>query len=221
MPATHRDQRPPLPHGNPRRGELGTTLIELMMGIVVLIVITGVAMPMTSSLLRQQHLRNAAEELVFAAETARSKARSNRIAYGVFVGNGGLVNDEFKGDVVRGLDTSCSTVDLVNGTKVHSFDFSKNNVIGEPEVKVNQKAPGDFAQPSTFICFKPDGRVLNGATGLPFSAPAGTKFSAGDVFFELVRISDTGSKIGNKLQVQITYSGNAKITFGYDLDKLK
>ena len=123
--------------------------------------------------------------------------------------------------MLRGDDSSCGSINVGTSPVVHSFDYSKTNPRGEPEVMVAAKAPDDFSQPATFVCFKPDGRVLNGATGQPFSPPNGTKFSAGEVFFELVRVSDTGTKIGNRLQVQISYSGNARVTFGYDLAKLK
>jgi Tfp pilus assembly protein FimT len=214
-------QTPPTSQNFVARGERGTTLIELMMGLTVLMVVMMVALPLTSSFLRQQNLRNGAEELLYAAELARSRARSNRKAYGLFIGKGGLTQDELSGEVMRGDGPSCSTVVVGTSPIVHTFDFSKDNKAGEPEVMIAQKAPRDFAQGSTFVCFKPDGRVLNGATSMPFSPPAGTTYSAGDAFFELVRVSTEGTQIGNRLQVQITYSGNARITFGYDLDALK
>ncbi len=193
--------------------------MELMMGLVVLMVVMMIAMPLTSSLLRELNLRSAAEDLVYAAELARSRARSNRRAYGLFVGTGGLVDDKLIGTVLQGTSTACSSVPA--GKQVHDFDYSKNNKFGRPEVLIAKKAPGDFQNANVFICFKPDGRVLNGLSAMPLSPPSGSTFAAGEAFFELVRVSDQGAKIGNRLQVQITYSGNARITHGYNLNDLK
>lgn len=205
-------------HERPDRSELGTTLIELMMGLVVLMVVTLIALPMTASFYRDANLRSAAEDIIYAGNLARSRARSNRRAYGVSVTLG---DDGLKVDVIRGTSGACSSLADAGATNVYSSDYRKNNPKGNPVIAVVASAPADLTDPTAFPCFKPDGRVLRADSATPFSAPSGTSFQAGDVFYELMRVTSDGTKIGNRLQVQFSYSGNARLTFGYKLAALQ
>lgn len=201
------------------RAQRGTTLIELMMGLMILTVITGIAIPAVSSLYRRQSLRQAAEDVVYAAEQARSRARSQRRAYGLIVGDGGGSSGPLKVQLWRGKGTSCSTI--LAGAKVDEFDHGFGNLLGNAAVKIVALAPGQLSNPSIFPCFKPDGRVLRADTGTPFAAPSGLGLAAGDVFYELRRVGKSDVEFGDRLQVQITYSGNARVTFGYPLSQLQ
>ena len=58
----------------------GLSLIELMVGLMILVLLTGIALPSMSTLWRRYNLRTAAEELVYAAELCRGRARANRRA---------------------------------------------------------------------------------------------------------------------------------------------
>lgn len=201
------------------KGERGTTLLELMMGLVILTIITSIAIPAVSSLVRRQNLRQAGEDLVYAAEQARSRARSQRRAYGVLVGNGGGATDPLKVQLLRGKGTTCASI--IGGQVVAEFDHGQGNLLNNPNVKVVAKAPQELSSPGVFPCFKPDGRVLRSDSGTPFSPPSGLGHAAGDVFFELRRVDGTGTEVGDRLQVQITYSGNARLTHGYPLADLQ
>ena len=97
------------------RAQRGTTLLELMVGLMILTVITSIALPALSSLTRRQNLRQAGEDLVYAAEQARSKARSQRRAYGLIVGAGGGTTDPLKVEVWRGKGTNCSSIASCRG----------------------------------------------------------------------------------------------------------
>ncbi len=200
------------------QAQRGTTLIELMVGLMILTVITSIAIPALSSLTRRQNLRQAGEDLVFAAEQARSRARSQRRAYGLIVGTGGGDKDPLKVQVWRGSGTACSSI--LAGNQVLEFDHGVGNTLNNPYVKVVAKAPQEIKSPGIYVCFKPDGRVLRSDTGTPFSAPSGLGLAAGDVFFEIRRVDETETEFGDRLQVQITYSGNARLTHGYPLSQL-
>jgi len=195
------------------------SLIELMVGLMILTIVTSIALPALSSLTRRQNLRSAADDLVHAAEMARSNSRSQRRAYGLIVGAGGGAEDPLRVQVWRAKGTACSSI--LQGQKVHGFDHGINNPLGNPFVKIVAKAPSEVGAPGIFICFKPDGRVLRSDTGTPFSAPPGLGMTAGDVFFEMRRVDANEAEFGDRIQVQITYSGNAKVTFGYPLGQLQ
>lgn len=217
-PMTTRLPQPPRPASGDDRGQRGTTLIELLIGLALLTVLTGLAIPGISSLLRAYNLRSAADDFLYGVNLARSQAVSNHKAYGIVLG-GVSANSPLKFTVVQGTGTQCSTI--AGGMVVYSADYSIGNLKNEPPVKIRAFAPGDLATAGADLCFKTDGRVLRADTGVPFSPPAGSTFEAGDVFLELVRLSDDGSEIGTPLQVQVGYNGTARITFGRPLGQLQ
>lgn len=188
-----------------------------MVGLAIVAILIGLATPTVASLLRDYNLRSATDDLVFAANFARTQAASNRRAYGLILppaGNpAGLVYS-----VRAGSTAACSSV--LAGTVVLSGDYAPNNALGNEPVVVSSRAPAETANPAAFVCFRPDGRVVRGDTLEPFSAPGGTTLLAGDVLLELRRWGQ-GGPIGNALQVQVSYNGTSRITWGKPLDQLQ
>lgn len=200
-----------------RRGELGTTLFELMIGLAIIAILAGLAIPGMASMTRAHNLRSTADDLVNAVDFARSQAMANRLAYGIFIPNANA-GANFKFQVRAGLDASCASA--VAGTLVRSADFGIGNPNNEPIVLINRSAPAEVANPLAFLCFKPDGRMIRGDNGRTFSAPTGLLLSAGEVVLELTRAED-GEAIGTPLQVQIGYNASARVVFGRPLDLLQ
>ncbi len=217
MPHAKR-QMPPERSPQRVRQQRGTTIMELMVGLAILAILTGLSIPGIASLVRQYDLRSAADDVVYGAELARSLAASNRRAYGLLITP--LTNaSPLKFSVVQGTGTSCST--LAGGTTVYSADYSPGNLTNEPPIRVRAFAPSELNAAGANICFKNDGRVLRADLGIPFSPPLSTQLSAGDVFLELVRITETGAEIGTPLQVQIGYNGTARILSGRMLNNFQ
>ncbi|MCO4760996.1 MAG: prepilin-type N-terminal cleavage/methylation domain-containing protein [Myxococcales bacterium] len=202
---------------NPPNGQRGTTLPELMIGLLILSLLTAVATPGIGALLQRQNLRNAAEDIMYAAGIARSRARASRRAYGLQVGKLGSDGEALTITVRRGTGSKCDTIGA--GTIEYSRSYAANNTIGLSHVAIVKRAPSELGSNGTFPCFKPDGRMIRSDTGLPFRAPANGWF-AGDVFYELRR-KDGSLAVGTPLQVQFGYNGTARLTHGVDLSKLQ
>ena len=122
-------------------------------------------------------------------------------------------------EVRRGQGTACSSADSTNGEVLYTADYSKDNPTGNPLVAIMRRAPNDLLKAGAMICFKPDGRVVRADNELPFSPPT-AGYLAGDVYFELSRVQGT-TAVGDLWQVQISYNGSSRLTFGHDLAKLK
>jgi Tfp pilus assembly protein FimT len=199
-------------------GEQGTSLVELMMGLLILVILITLSTPGLASLVGRYYTRSAAEDLMYASDLARSRARANRRAYAVQVGGLGVDGELFKVVVRRGAGTSCESANATNGEVVFTADYSKGNTAGNPSVAVLRRAPAELLAANHFLCFKPDGRVVRSDTGLAYRGPA-AGYLAGDVYYELSRVAGT-TPVGDKLQVQIGYNGSIRLTYGHDLDKL-
>lgn len=203
----------------PRPAEQGSTLMELMMGLVILAILIALSTPGLASLIGRFYTRSAAEDLVYAADLARSRARANRRAYGLQVGGLGVDGELLKITVRRGTDTTCANASAAKGEVVFTADYSKDNAAGNPHVAILARAPKELASSTLYLCYKPDGRVVRSDTELPFTGP-NAQFLAGDVYYELSRVAGT-TPVGDRLQVQIGYNGSVRIGFGRDLSKLQ
>ena len=197
--------------------QAGTTLLELMIGLLILSLLAAIATPGIAALVQRQNLRSAAEDVLYAAGLARSRARASRRVYGLQVGKVGSANERLTITVRRGTSSKCSSIS--SGTVEYTTEYTDKNTAGLPEVAIVTRAPSELSSNTVFPCFKPDGRMVRSDTGLPFRAPAKGWF-AGDVFYELRRMNGT-TAVGTALQVQLGYSGTARLTYGLDLSKLQ
>ncbi|MCB9740898.1 MAG: hypothetical protein H6747_16650 [Deltaproteobacteria bacterium] len=199
----------------------GTTLMELMMGLMILTILTSVALPGLGALVGRFYTRSAADDVMYAADLARSRARSNRRAYGLQVGGLGVDGELLKVTVRRGSGTSCDSAGAGagKGEVVFTADYAKDNAAGNPYVAIIKRAPAEVSSPTVFLCFKPDGRVVRSDTELAFSGPTDA-YLAGDVYYELSRVAGT-TPVGDRLQVQIGYNGSIRLVHGRDLTKLQ
>lgn len=199
----------------------GTTLVELLIGLSILMVLAALSTPGLSSLIRNHHLRSAADDVVFAVDMARGQAAANRRAYfvvfdGLTPGGSGLI---FR--VVQGLDTTCTAASLAGGMTVYATrDYSDGNALQNPRIDVTAFAPAQLATVGG-ACFKPDGRMLRADTGAYFSPPSSTSLGAGDIVLQLERTEGSGNHLGTALQVRIGYNGTARLTFGLPVDQLQ
>lgn len=196
---------------------LGSSLVELMAGLMILMVLAGMAVPGIGSLLRNYNLRSAADELVYAVDLARSQAMANRTAYGIVFDNA-TAGGQYIFRVYKGGDATCASVPL--GNLVRTVDYGATNVDNNPAILFTRTAPSELGTPASFLCFKPDGRLIRGDNGRTFSAPTGSLLSAGDVVLELAR-ADDGGAIGTPLQVQIGYNSTARVIFGRPTEQLQ
>lgn len=201
------------------RASRGSTLIELMIGLTIIAVLAAIALPGISSLVRRQNLRNAADDVVFAAEKARSRARASRKAHGLWVGKGAGTPEGLSLVIYRGTTARCA--DVLTGQKVLEIDHGPKNALGNPWVQIVGKAPAEAGTPGLFLCFTPDGRVVRSDTSMPFSPPKAGGIAAGNVYFALQRVDSGYDTIGDVLQVQVTYNGTARITTGLPLSQLQ
>jgi hypothetical protein len=165
------------------------------------------------------NVRSAADDLLYAADLARSRARANRVAYALQIGATGSDGEFLQLWLRRGVDPTCASAAAGSGEVVYQRDFHKNNTANDPEIVILARAPGELASAGLALCFKPDGRVVRADTELPFSGP-GAGYLAGDVYYELSRVVGT-TPIGDRLQVQIGYNGSLRLVFGRDLTKLQ
>jgi len=194
----------------PDRGQRGTTLVELLIGLVILMILGAMSVPGTAGMVRAYNVRAAADELVFAADFARSQAMANRRAYGIrFVQP--QVGGRFAFSVVQGTGASCAT--LAAGQVVRTVDRGPNNATNEPAIVISAVAPSDLTNALALPCFKPDGRVLRADNGQPFSAPLGSTLGGGEIVVEVQR-AEGATLLGAPLQVQIGYNGSARVVFG-------
>ncbi len=188
-----------------------------MVGLAILSVLAGLAVPGVMSLWRSYNVRAAADDLIQAVDFARTQAQSNRRAYVVALG--GLANGAaLKFDVWQGTGTTCTS--WVGGQKVRTIDYTPGNIKHLSPVQVSRFAPSDLTTAAAHICIKPDGRVLRADVSLPFSPPTGSKLGAGDVVIELARVEGT-LVLGTPVQVQIGYNGTARIVVGRPIDELQ
>ena len=214
--------RPPQVAQRGQIGQRGTTLVELMIGLMILSVLGGLALPGVSSLTRAYYLRTAADDVVYAASLARNQAAANRRAYGLFFEGLDGAGAGLKVRVHQGTDTSCASTAPGGGAlQMYAADWTIGNALNNPPIAIVAYAPAEMTNSAVWVCFKPDGRVLRADLSLPFSPPAGSLFGAGDIVLELQRVESNGVVVGNRLQVQIGYNGTARITFGRDTSKLQ
>lgn len=201
---------------HPPQTQRGSTLIELMVGLAIITVLAGLAIPGVMALYRSYHIRSAADDVISAVDFARSQASANRRAYVITLG--GLGNTAaLKFDVWECPNTNCAA--WAGGQKLRSVNYLPNNQHNLPPIQVTRFAPLDLANTDAHVCIKPDGRVLRSDISVPFSPPLGSTMGAGDVTLELQRAEDTGP-LGNPVQVQITYNGTARVTFGKPIEDL-
>lgn len=187
-----------------------------MVGLAVLAVLASLSIPGVMSLYRSYNVRSAADDVIQAADFARTQAQANRRAYVLTFG--GIANSAaLSFDVWQGSGTACSS--WLSGQKVRSINYNPNNPKNLGAVEISRFAPLDLANPAAHICIKPDGRVLRADLSLPFSPPSGSKLGAGDIVIELARIDD-GQILGTPVQVQIGYNGTARIVVGRPIDDL-
>lgn len=198
-------------------GSRGTSLVELMMGLTILMVLGAMAVPGIGSMLRNYNLRSAADELVYAVDLARSQAMANRTAYGIVFDNA-TANGQYVFRVYKGSDATCASA--AAGNLVRTVDYSATNADNNPAIMFTRTAPSEVATPAAFLCFKPDGRLIRGDNGRTFSAPTGSLLSAGDVVLELAR-AEGGGAIGTPLQIQIGYNSTARVIFGRPTELLQ
>ena len=206
-------------HRRPDASNRGSTLLELMIGLVILSILMGIALPGLGALIGRFYGRSAAEDLLYAADLARSRARAQRVAYTVSAGNNGIDGELLNIVVRRGQGTACSSADATNGEVLYTAAYTKNNATNNPEIAIMRRAPNELLKAGALLCFKPDGRVVRADTEQPFSPPA-SGYLAGDAWFELSRVQGT-TAIGDLWQVKIGYNGSSRLTFGHDLAKLK
>ena len=81
----------------PKSRQAGFTLIELMIGVVILGILSAVALPSFQSWMRNAQVRNAAESIINGLQRARSEAvsRNTNVAFVLGVGTSwsiGVVN---------------------------------------------------------------------------------------------------------------------------------
>jgi Tfp pilus assembly protein FimT len=196
--------------------ERGTTLVELLVGLAILVVLTGLAIPGVMSLWRSYNVRAAADEVIQAVDFARTQAQANRKAYVITLG--GMANgNALVFDVWAAPTTACAT--WATGQKIRSVNYNPNNAKNLATVQVSQFAPLDLANAAAHLCVKPDGRVLRADLSMPYSPPTGSTLGAGDVVLELARIDDN-AVLGTPVQVQIGYNGTARVVVGRPIDQL-
>ena len=195
----------------------GTTLLELMVGLVILMVLGGIATPSIGALTRNQHLRGAADDLVFAVDLARSQAMANRLAYGVVFDQPKAMG-AFAFRVLQGTDATCGSV--LAGTQIRVVDYGPGNPKTDAVIAIVDVAPKEVKSAVAFACFKADGRMIRGDKGRAFSPPMGTKIGAGDLMIEIQRLQ-AGNWLGTPLQVQIGYNGSARVVHGRPLAQLQ
>ncbi|MBM4342214.1 MAG: hypothetical protein FJ100_02420 [Deltaproteobacteria bacterium] len=195
----------------PLRGrQPGTTLTELMIGLVILMILGAATVPGGSALWQAYHVRSAADELVYAVDFARGQAMANRRAYGIQFTDP-KAGGRYVFSVVQGTGAACAS--LSGGVVVRDVDMGPNNLTNSPAILITRIAPSDVTNAAAFPCFKPDGRVIRADNGRPFSAPTGSVLGNGDIVVELQRIDGT-SLMGTPLQVQIGYNGSARVVYG-------
>jgi type II secretory pathway pseudopilin PulG len=212
----------PLHNPTPPRGQRGSSLIELMVGLGILMVLSGLAVPAVSALVRAYNLRTAVDDVVYAVGLARNQAAANRKAYGLVFDNLTAPGAGLRLRVVQGLGTGCTSTNPAGGAvQVYATDYTVGNALNRPPIAITAFAPSELANPAVWLCFKPDGRVLRADLSRPFSPPGGTALGAGDVVIELQRVEGANNAVGNKLQVQVNYNGTAKVTFGRDTGQLQ
>ncbi len=197
----------------------GTSLIELMVGLMVLMVVMGVALPSAATLIGRFFTRSGAEDLLYAADLARSRARAQRLSYSLSVGGLGVDGELMHIIVRRGTGSACASAVGGGSTVVYESDWGKDNPRGNPDIAVLRRAPKELGNAGMTVCFKPDGRVVRGDTEMPFSPPT-PGYLAGDCYFELTRVHGT-TPVGDILQVQIGYNGSSALTYGHDLGALQ
>lgn len=188
-----------------------------MVGLAIVAILGGLAVPSVNTLVRDYNLRSAADDLVFAANFARGQAASNRRAYGLILPPAGTPAG-LTFSVRAGTTAACASV--AGGTEVLASNYAAGNPLGKDVVVVTARAPAETSNQAAFVCFRPDGRVVRGDNLRAFSAPAGGTLFSGDVILELQRWGGTGV-IGTPLQVQISYNGTARITYGRPLGELQ
>ncbi len=196
--------------------ERGTTLIELLVGLAILVVLAGLAVPGVMSLWRGYNVRSAADDIIQAVDFARTQAQANHRAYVITLG-GTTVNAPLVFDVWQGTSTACAS--WVGGQKVRSITYAPNNSKNLSPVQISRFAPLDLSAATAHLCIKPDSRVLRADLSLPYSPPLGSTLGAGDVVIELARVEDT-VVLGNPVQVQIGYNGTARIVVNRPIEEL-
>lgn len=195
----------------------GTTLFELMIGLVILMLLGMIATPSIGALTRNQHLRGAADDLVFAVDLARSQAMANRRAYGIVLDQPKPAGP-FSFRVLQGADATCGSV--LAGVQIREVDYGPGNAKNDAVIAIVDVAPKELKSGTAFACFKADGRMIRGDNGRAFSPPLGTKLGAGDIVVQIQRL-EAGNWLGTPLQVQIGYNGSARVVHGRPIDFLQ
>ncbi len=199
------------------RSQRGTTMVELMIGLVIIMILSAMAVPGTAGIVRAYNLRAAADQLVYAVDLARGQSMANRRAYGIQFADP-KVGGRFSFNVIQGKDATCASI--VGGTVVKTVDMGVANLNNDPAIQIVDLAPIELKNGASFPCFKSDGRVIRADNGLTYSAPGGTTLGGGDIVLQLQRVEGT-ALIGTALQVQIGYNGSARVVFGRPIAALQ
>ena len=195
----------------------GFTLIEIMVALTIVMVLALAALPNVMGALKNRPLTEATRTIVNTAGYAKSHAASDFSAYGMTITPyDGSAPGEVK--VFKGSGPQCSSINT-GGTPLKTFNLTAESTATDPlnpggsdvTIRMLQVLPATL----TMLCFTPDGRTVDAATGQPIPSTLDNQYGAGDAIIVLQSFKGQVPE-SERHNVIIPFSGSAYFTFGND-----
>ena len=196
-----------------RRVSRGFTLIELMIVMTIIVVLASLAFSNLGSK-KTAPIKAATNDMIGFLQDARTRAAAGFRAVGVEV-DWGVPNPGVL-TMHESLGPECAQVDWANS--IGTLNLAASDTYGGTtghgagaDVRIVQVTPSTV----TRVCVTPDGRVLDGGSGLPIAGGMFADYGAGD-FILTFQAHYESSPIGMRHHVVFSFGGSARFTFGDD-----
>lgn len=186
--------------------EQGYTLVELMFTIALVLVLTLVTIPPVMKALERREALSAAQYVLDMVEFAKVHSAARNKAYYI-VPSLPDQNENKNGKITinEGATSACTDGPMGKIQKVQEFVIEKSF----PYVYLIGTYPDTLSKDA--ICVKPDGRVLNAATQMPFPS-SNNLYMAGEARIEFQRFVN-GSPDGPIHVVVIPFNGAGRLEY--------
>jgi prepilin-type N-terminal cleavage/methylation domain-containing protein len=198
-----------------RRRLHGFTIVEIMIVMAIMLVLTGLSVPLVKKGLAHYRFSIAVDEFVNQVIFSRVQASSRNRAYRLMVEPGGG-SERGTITLTEGAGSRCSNDNFNSAITPGVFDDIRIVDFSDKHPEAMIKNTDQAGVITHGLCFKPDGRVLqvsaagaSSASGVEIAASSG--YGDGEAVFYLEKYTSQGEATGIQKVVIVPYNGIPRV----------